>query len=234
MSGALSLAIAQLSPRQGRELGGQEKPLKSRRKPVADENRSTTRVTARRLLTEADVLEAIRWRLTSVPDGDVLALAEVLRPLADDFREDRKEVVSIIGDLRYRNDRRAGWSLACAILAHDAASSDDLSLFWAAGVEVIQAMNQGRRGTHHNRKIIHTPDALDELIAVHRKKYPNITASALFDHFAKTAVLCNVIADYDADADTLVCQLNPRSEQLTDVTRNELARRFNRIISVVS
>lgn len=225
---ALSFAMAQIQAAEYQEKTGNKKRAKTRRKPLGEENRSTVRASAKHLLQEADVLAAVRWRLAGVPTEDVESLAEVLQPLARDFREDRPEVMVILSDLRYPGDRRGAWTLACAVLAQDAASRNDFRTFWAAGVEVVKAMQQGRRGTHGNRVAV-IVDALDDLISAHLANTPHITANVLFDRFTGLAGMCHeVLADVDHDRDELVCQLDPENQQLSNITRADFARRVER------
>lgn len=206
----------------------------SEAQPLRGEFSSTEKRSGRRLRQEADIRSAINWRLRGVPTGDMEVLAEALRPLAEDFREDRAELEAIIGDLRYPGDRRAGWSLACAILAYDADRRGDMLLFFKAGFEVAKAMDQSRRGHHHNRQRISPPDALDALIAEHLKNHPSISVGALFKHFSEMAgSVHEVLADFDPEAHELVCQLDLDDERLTNVGDAEFTRRVRRAIQQV-
>ena len=158
---ATAITMTRLDTRQGADSG---KGLKSRqqpKKPVKNVSRETARL-PRALMQPADILAAIAWRLDGIPAGDVEVLALALRPLAPEFHEDRSEVAAILDDLHYPNDRRAAWSLACAVLADDAGQRRDWSMCWAAGFEVMKALLQGQRGSHGNRQTtVATPD--DEL-----------------------------------------------------------------------
>lgn len=163
-----------------------------------DENRRASgqdnRLTGRRLTTEADIRDAIDWRLAGVGKREIGALASLLRPLADDFREDRPEVAAVLRDLRPRG-RRGAWSLACAILARDAWQRNNLFLAWSAGFEVVMARrNAGRGGMPRNF------DQLSGLIVEHLAHQPEITGPALFAHFGELAGPGReVLVDFDGE-----------------------------------
>lgn len=181
-----------------------------------------------RLARTEDILEAASWCLSDIPPGDVSLLASVLRPYANDFTEDRPEVAAILKDLRYPRNRKSSWSLACAILAQDALDRDDTATFWASGIEVLKAMQQGKRGGHHNRNT-HAPDALDSCIVEYLSDFPGIAPEQIFLSFIGMAnSLHEVLVEHDQDSDELVCQLDQGSEKLTNVGREEFVRRVRR------
>jgi hypothetical protein len=221
-----ALAIAAAVPRSKTRTcngGGTDgKPPKGSRKPAAP-------TPGKYLLTASDVIAAIAWRLDGIPDAEVATLATMLRPLASDFREARPKVARLLADMRRPGDRRGAWSLACAILARDAGQRDDVELSLLAGFEVVKAIQQGRRGSHANRRAGTAPDALDALIAEHMGNRHGIGADALFKHFAAIGgALHEVLADFDEDKDELVCLLTPGDEQLTNIGRVEFERRMRR------
>lgn len=182
----------------------------------------------RHILTQREIEAAIAWRLDGVPNADVQVIADLIRPMASDFREGRPEVAAMLLDLRRPNDRRSGWSMACAILAADAGGRSNWSLFWAAGFEVVSAFRHAKRGSHRNRRRAQ-PDALDALIAAHLADQPGITWRAMFDTFACIAsTFDSMLVEYDEAQDELVCQLDTASESLTNVGRSSFAARFDR------
>lgn len=181
-----------------------------------------------RLTKAEDILEAAEWCLAGVPPSDVAFTASLLRQYANDFTEDRPEVADILKYLRYQNNRKSSWTLACAILARDAWDINDAATFWSSGIEVLKAMQQGIRGGHHNRKI-YTPDALDTCIAEYLTDFPIAKSNHIFESFSEMAnSFHDVIVELDQDRDELVCQLNPDNEKLTNVGRDEFSRRVKR------
>lgn len=187
----------------------------------------------KRLAREADIIEAAEWCLANIPPSDVQVLASILRPLTDNFAEDRAEVATILKDLRYPRNRKSSWSLACAVLALDAWYRSDTATFWAAGIEVLKAMQQGRRGTHHNRNI-HIADQLDNCIVEYLSDFPRATPAEIFLSFSDIAGCCHeVIIEHEQDTDELVCQLDQDSENLTNVGREEFSRRVRRATGCV-
>lgn len=182
----------------------------------------------KRLGREADIIEAAEWCLATIPPNDVTMLATILRPLSDDFSEDRPEVAAILKDLRYPRNRKSSWSLACAILVKDAWHRSDPATFWAAGIEVLKAMQQGKRGTHHNRNA-HIADLLDNCIAEYLSDFPRATPAEIFLSFSDIAGYSHeVLIEHDQSSDELVCQLDQDSEKLTNVGREEFSRRVRR------
>lgn len=186
---------------------------------------STARDSGRCLVQRRDIDEAIRWRLRGLDEDDVAAIARRLRPLAADFTDRRREVAAVLAGLRRMGDRRAPWSLACAILAEEAALSGDVDGFWSAGLEVLNAQRQSRRGRHNHRNV-RPADNLDRLIAKH---LPVVSAATMFDLFAEWAGgMLVTLADYDTSQEELICQLDPDYETLTNIGRAEFARRLQR------
>jgi len=182
----------------------------------------------RHLLSLGEIEAAISWRLDGIPKAELAVIADLIRPMAGDFREDRPEVSTMLHDLHRPNDRRSGWSLACAILAADAGCRSDWALFWSAGFEVVSAYRHARRGSHSNRRRVQ-PDALDALIAAHLVDHPEAAASAVFDRFSNLAdTWHSVLIEYDREQDELVCQLDAGSEQLSNVGRTSFAARLER------
>lgn len=187
------------------------------------------RVFARSLLLADDVRAAIAWRLAGMPEAEVLALSDALRPLAGDFREDNPRVSALLADLHRPGDRRGPWTLACAVLSEDAMRRGDANLFWSAGIEVVQAMRQGRRGSHPKPRSSTVPDALDALLQDYLERGNPATVDAVLRHCESIASgLSPVVADVDSDRRIVVCTLTPRSKKLTDVSEHELSKRLRR------
>lgn len=219
---AMAAAVPRSGPRTSNGDAADGKPPKGSRKPASA-------VTGKYLLTKSDVIAAVAWRLDGIPDAEVVTLAATLRPLADDFREARPKVARLLADMRRPGDRRGAWSLACAILARDAGRRGEVELSLLAGFEVVKALQQGRRGSHANRRAGTAPDALDELVAEHLGSNPGVDTDVLFNHFAAIGcALHEVLVEFDQDLDELVCQLIPGAEQLTNIDRAEFARRVHR------
>jgi hypothetical protein len=212
-------------PRKGIGSGDGRKPPKNAKKPPAEPLGSAAPVSGRRLVQRRDIEEAIRWRLRGLDEDDIAAIAGRLRPLAADFTDSRREVAVVLAGLRRPGDRRAPWSLACAVLAEAAASRGDVDGFWSAGLEVLNARRQSLCGRHNHRNV-RPADSLDRLIVKH---LPVVGAATMFDLFAEWAggVLAT-LADYDVGSGELVCQLDPDDETLTNVGRAEFARRVQR------
>lgn len=221
-----ALATINAAPRSGarepRDSSGAGKPSKAAPKAP------TPAVGTGTLLTADDIAAAVAWRTDGIGTDEIAALAATLRPYASDFRASRPDVAAILGDLRRPGDRRGPWSLACALLALDARRRGDVDGFWAAGLEVVKSMQQGRRGSHGNR-IASQADALDALIAAEIRENRGLTASAMFDRCAaRASVLQDVLIEYAKERNELVCQLSPEAESFTDIDRAEFERRVRR------
>lgn len=228
----LPVPVPRSASREGLIGGSGGKPPRSGKKPAVDRSGSTAQVSGWRLPTHADIIVAIAWRLDGIPVADVGALADVLRPFADDFRESRPEVAAVLADIHRAGDRRSARTLTAAVLASDAEQRGDVAGFLLAGFEVLESFRQSNRGKHHNRKVIplHRDDALDRLIRFYLNIDPNIACVKLFDDFkAMAGGLHKVLADFDPGKDELVCQLNPKATMLTNITSGEFGRRMRRL-----
>ena len=215
-------AVPRSGARECQSSGGAGKPAKAAKKAPTPAAGTGT------LLTADDIAAAVAWRTDGIGTDEIAALAATLRPYASDFRASRPDVAAILGDLRRPGDRRGPWSLACALLALDARRRGDVDSFWAAGLEVVKSMQQGRRGSHGNR-ITQPVDALDALITAEIRETPGLTASAMFDRCAARAgVFQEVLIEYVKARDELVCQLAPGAESFTDIGRAEFERRVRR------
>ncbi|MBK8760423.1 MAG: hypothetical protein IPM03_08300 [Sulfuritalea sp.] len=202
--------------------GAGRKSPRAAKKPSADPGR--------RLLSELDIEDALRWRFSGLSAAEIAAVADQLRPFAEDFRDARPEVAAVLAALRRPSDRRSPWSLACAVLADDAARQGDITGYWAAGIEVVSAFRQSRRGSHGNHVQAPTEDALDALIKDYLEVDPDYVAGTLFNDFAAMAGGHHrVLADFDEDGDELVCQLVHDDIRLANVGRDEFARRLQKV-----
>jgi hypothetical protein len=229
---ALATAALRSEARECCGVSGNKKPTKDPKKPFADHSRSTARAPGRRLTQRADVEAAIAWRLDGIDQSDVDSIARRLRPLANDFTDSQPGVAAVLADLRLPGDRRAPWSLACAILAEAAVLSGDVAGFWQAGVEVLQAYRQSHRGRHDHRRAVpvREDDGLDRLIAKYLRIDPAISSKKLFGDFAAVAGgYHKVLADFDEGKDALACQLDPDDEELTNIGRKEFEQRMQRL-----
>lgn len=207
-----------------------EKPPRNRKKPLAEGSRSTARIPGRRVLSEPDIEDALRWRLGGIPEAMVWAAAERLLPFADDFREDLPEVAAMLAGLRRAGDRRSPWSLAVATLADAAARRGNVRDYWRFGIEAVLAHRQAKRGSHDNHARGPIDDVLDELISGYLKVDPEIAVDTLFtDFIAMAGGFHRTVADFDEDRDELVCQLTPDDIRLSNVDRTEFARRVEKM-----
>lgn len=223
-------AMPRSGPREGIDSSNDRKPAKGAGKPAAECSGSTARASGRCVLSEPDIEDALRWRLGGIPETMVWAVAERLLPFADDFREDRPEIATVLPGLRRVGDRRSPWSFAVAILADAAARRGDVRDYWRFGIEAVLAHRQAKRGSHDNHAQGPIDDALDELIATYLKADPEIAVDTLFvDFIAMAGGFHRTIADFDEDGDELVCQLTPDDIRLTNVDRNEFARRVEKM-----
>ncbi len=146
------------------------------------------------MLTADDLRAAIAWRIEGMPAAEIEAIAAVLRPLADDFREARPEVAAVLADLRRPGDRRGAWSLACAILARDAEMRGDIYQFAAAVAVIAGSLDQRDRS-------IGDRSPLTPLMRDLKKCRPGMKSEQAFAYFAG---LCSgsheVIAGVSDDA----------------------------------
>lgn len=218
----LPASVPRSAPHEG--IGGGAGPVLLK---VAKQTASDS---GRRLLSELDIEDALRWRFSGWSPTEIASIALRLRRFAEDFRDSRPEVAAEIANLRRPGDRRSPWSLACAVLADDAARQGDVTGYWAAGIEVVSAFRQSRRGSHGNHVQAPTEDALDALIKDYLKVDPDYVAGTLFNDFtAMASGFHQVLADVDEDGDELVCQLAPDDIRLTNVGRDEFARRLLKV-----
>lgn len=205
-----ALAIAAAAPRSGaREGAGISGP----KKPPAIRN-STAGVSGRSLLTADDLRAAIAWRIEGIPRAEIEAIAAALRPLADDFREDRPAIAALLADLRRPGDRRDAWGLACAVLADDAARRGDLSGFWSAGFVVAEAARQGRRMPKDR-------SPLTEPMRRFKQENPNHFPDDAFNAFRDGA--CDLVTGYLSKDDAL------QVAGWSNVTRETFSRQYQRL-----
>lgn len=181
----------------------------------------------RAMLTEADILKAIRWRLQGVPAETIemgLQSAFYLLGTHTHIQDDEKPVAEILEGLRAPSDRREPWGLLCALLAMAAHQRRNRPRFWSAGFEVWQAYLQAHRSPSKGK------DQLSVLIASHITTRPDLSPSTLFDELANQADLGfdSTLADYDADQDVIVIEADG-SGRLKNVGRSAFIRRVQRI-----
>lgn len=139
----------------------------------------------RALLSPDDIRQALRWRLESVGSIAVDLIADALRPHADTLRDDHPEVAAVLADIAdTSHDKREAWSLACAVVAHDADRRRAVNVFWAAGSEVVKAMNQSARGKRR-RTVVR--DELDALIVQVLHEHPTMRPSQVFNELRSLA-----------------------------------------------
>lgn len=115
-----------------------------------------------------------------------------------------------------------------AVTALFADSQGYARLFLVAGFEVVKASQQGKRGSHNNRRTC-VRDSMDDSIKEILTGDPAASAGEIFQHFADIACSSDpVFVEYDDGKDELVCQLDPDDEKLTNVGREEFTRRVRR------
>lgn len=152
-----------------------------------------------RLPTEANILEAVAWRLAGFSPEWVREVAGLVfeGSVSADSVIDESALHDLSGGLLLKGDRRGGWSLACALLAIEGRRRQEWSIFWPAGMVVLQAWQQACRGRHER-----APDVLGELIAEFRKNQPDATARETFEHFGYIATrgIHPVLLDADREA----------------------------------
>lgn len=231
MGAALPIRSA-MQRSDAQEYEGKGAPTKSHSGPEKrrqQRNASTARPSGSTVLSREDITAAIAWRLEGIQAVELDEIANLVLPFSEGFSASRPEVASLLDDMRRPGDRRSAWSLACAVLARDAERGGDGNLFWAAGIEVVKSLQQGRRGSHHNRQSAPAPDALDALIAQYLGNHAGAGADGVFDHFKGVAGSHHeVLIEFDAEKDELVCELGPDGA-LTNVGRCEFARRARRL-----
>lgn len=188
--------------------------------PKENRNRSTKRPAVRCLNRPDDIEAAIDWRLAGLSIAELEAIADALRPFADDFREDRPEVAALLADLHQPGDRRSEWSLACAVLAWDSLRRWDILTFGITIAEVASAMRQSKRGQKRGSPL--TP-----IIEEFRRNQPGATSEQAFEHFIGIAEASGnsheVIADYSPVRDSLILHDGP------EISRESFCRQYRRI-----
>lgn len=186
----------------GIETGSRQRPENAPAKGVA----STKRISGRHLITLDEIVAAVDKRLADWPPQMIDAWTEALRVVADDFRDDRPEVETILADIQADNPGRHPWPTACALLARDACRRGDVVLAMSAGVEVLAAEVQARRASNPRGG-----DALDDLLLgyVRGGFFPKETWDDLVRRVKEWEVDENelvegVIAEHDQEKNELV------------------------------
>jgi hypothetical protein len=152
-----------------------------------------------RLPSEKDILKAISWRVSALPENNVSEAAELIFEASvtgEPAQIDEKALEIHSDSLGVIGDRREPFSLGCALVAWEAHRRQAWSVFWSAGFAVWQAWKQGKRGAHARK-----PDPLDDLIAQFRKNQPRAGALEAFEHFGDmTVAFHDVLSDFDGEA----------------------------------
>ena len=128
---------------------------------------------ARRIATTGDIESAIAWAIGDLTPGEFSDLTSKLRPLKSDFNEARPEVVAALAVISTKG-RRSPWTIACAVLAADAAARGDTDLHHRAAAEVLTAWRAASRATK-------TRSPLSRMLADLRSRRPALT----FDDLAR-------------------------------------------------
>lgn len=184
-----------------------------------------------RTIVDEDIHEAALWRLAEFPAELIEASTARVAQLVDadvPLESNHLEVAAAMAELKRPGDRRSGWSALMAVTALYADSQGYARLFLVAGFEVVKASQQGKRGSHHNRRMC-ARDSMDDHIKEFLAGDPAASTSEIFQHFADIACSSDpVFVEYDQGKDELVCQLDPDDEKLTNVSREEFAGRVRR------
>lgn len=209
--------VRRIKPRQGMGRDSEGKPHQQAKKPEEKRNCSTVPLGGRCLIQPSDIEDALDWRLSGLAIGELEAIAEALRPMADDFREDRPEVATLLADLHRPGDRRSGWSLACAVLAWDGLRRHDMIAFGAALAEVLSAFrsSQGAKGDRH---------PLTPVMRELKRNQPAMTADRAFAHFKGLAADDHeILADYSDERDALILH------DAAELSREAFCRQYRRL-----
>ena len=184
-----------------------------------------------RIVSDNDIFEACLWRLAGcqaeVIEASTARVAKFIKSGVP-LESDQPEVAAAMAALKRPGDRRSGWSALMAVTALYADSQGYARLFLVAGFEAVKASQQGKRGSHNNRRMC-ARDSMDDHIKEFLASDPAASTSEIFQHFADIACSSDpVFIEYDHGKDELVCQLDPDDEKLTNVSREEFARRVRR------
>lgn len=177
--------------------------------------------TERRLIGDAEILAAARWRLATCTPAEIEAGRARLAQMTERGTElDGAAVEDLLGCLHRRGDRRDPWTALCAMVVLHAEAHGLVSLFLRAGFEVVGAWrNSMARRPGVARSI------LTRMMVEYQANQPDATAADYFDLLASLAGMDSAIADYDSAAD-LLTYLD--GDRLIDIKRDSFARQFRR------
>lgn len=168
-----------------------------------------------RLIDTGEVDRAVAWRLAGWDAPEIAACVEAVGIAL----EDGEPLASLLSMVR--RDRRTPWTAVCALTVQHARQTGDTALYWRAGAELVF---MHRRDLKRGDSPVST---LTAIVARYRHNRPRDTADQCFDHLAQLAGVDPVLADFDADRDTLVYAA--RSGILIDVSRASFRRQWRRM-----
>lgn len=191
----------------------------------------------RSLPTDQDILEACTWRLSGASQEQIVRELNLTRHWLEDrqqerIAEDDPTVTLMLAVIRRTGDTRKPWGLLMALVAVDAFNSNNFSLFYRAGYEVLQIHAQASKRLAKPRG----RDDLNQLIEVIRAEHPDSSAPQIVEALAELAGNYNysTLADYDADTGILTYQPSQDDEALRDISSPALLRRIQRISATVT
>jgi hypothetical protein len=177
--------------------------------------------TERRLIGDAEILAAARWRLAACTQAEIEAGRARLAQVIERGTElDGAAVEDLLCCLHRRGDRRDPWTALCAMAVLHANAHGIARLFLRAGFEVVSAWRNSKA-----RKPGMARSPLTLMMIEYQANQPDATAADYFDLLASLAGMDPVITDYDSAADLLTYM---DGDRLIDIKRDSFARQFRR------
>lgn len=183
-----------------------------------------SRFTNRRLVTEADIVDAAIWRLAAWSPEEIEAGTLRLVRLFDQgvsLESEHPAVAELLATLDRPGERREAWTALCALAVLHADAYGDAALCFRAGFDLIGSYRQAMRGLQTR-----SDDDLDRLIAQYLGNHPKATATEIFEHFVGLADFRMVIVE--ASGTLLTYHPEASSERLSKISRHALEMRVSR------
>ncbi len=175
----------------------------------------------RLLITQADILEAARYRLrgwtpSQIEEGVAAAASAIASQ--DGLQSAGEHLVRA-------KDRGDPWGAFCALICLLADTRGDTALLYRAGYEVIDGYRQAQRAARPKAS-----DALNELIRGRMDILPGVSPRELWDEFADLAetTFHAVLVGFDEAAGVLSYEPRPGAK-LVDIDFVAFRRRVQRI-----